>query len=42
VKESAREANNYFLARSGHSSCALRPGPRALCEMEFAACSLEF
>jgi hypothetical protein len=28
-----RRGQKCFLARSGRSSCALRPGPRALCEM---------
>jgi hypothetical protein len=41
-REGVGEAKNYFLARSSRSSCAPRPGPRALFEMGFAACSLEF
>jgi hypothetical protein len=42
VAGSVGEAKHYFLARSGRSSCAPRPGPRALHGMGFTAFSPEF
>jgi hypothetical protein len=36
LRESAGRRQKHFLARSGRSSCAPPPGPRALCEVRLA------